>query len=226
MTDISERVTDNAQEVADKWHARTYPVLADLTDFAAVGELFKRTYELLGGRLDFVINNANFTIGKPFEEMTEEDIRLSIDGPYTSVVYCCRHACDYLIPQRSGRIINISSESAMRAKNIGISLYAASKAGVMGLTRSLAGELGRYGIIVNGVAPGVMMNSRLRQIFDAPSPETAGPREAVVLSIQDSLTGRVSIPEEVANTVAFLCSDAASYIVGQNIMNGGGQVVI
>ena len=225
MVDINEHVFENAKEVAEKWNTKTYPLIADLMNFESVAQMFKEAAELLGGRIDILINNANYTIGGPFEKFTESDIRASVDGPFTSVIYCCRHVCDYMIPQKSGRIINIASESAMRSDNVDISIYAASKSGVMGLTRSLAGELAKHNIIVNGVAPGVMLHSRLRDMFENPTPETLGVRKSMVISTEDTLFKRVSIPEEVANTVAFLCSDAASYINGQNIMNGGGMVV-
>jgi 3-oxoacyl-[acyl-carrier protein] reductase len=225
LAGIHDNVVSAAEEVAKKWNAKTHAVMADLMDYEQVGRMFKEANEALGGRIDILVNNANKMIGGPFESMSYEDIRTSIDGPYASVVYCCRHVCDYMIPQKAGRIINISSESSQRAKNVDLSLYAASKAGVNGLTRSLAGELGRYGIIVNCVNPGIMAHSRLRSYFENPDPRLDGARESITISLGDTLLGRVSIPEEVANTVAFLCTDAASYIVGQNIMNGGGTVV-
>lgn len=225
MVDISEQVFENAKEVAEKWNVKTYPLLADLTKYDSVGHMFKEAAELLGGQIDILINNANYTIHGPFENFSESDIRTSVDGPFTSVIYCCRHACDYMIPQKSGRIINIASEAAVRSDNIDISIYGASKSGVMGLTRSLAGELAKYNITVNGVCPGLMLHEQLRGIFEQPIPETLGVRKLMVKGAEDTLLQRVSIPEEVANTVAFLCSDAASYINGQNIMNGGGMVV-
>ncbi|MGN0628759.1 MAG: SDR family NAD(P)-dependent oxidoreductase [Oscillospiraceae bacterium] len=225
MVDISEKVIEKAKIVAERWNAKTHPILCDLMDYDAVSRMFKEAVEWFGGEVDILVNNANYTICGPFQNFTKEDIRTAVDGPYTSVIYCCRHACDYMIPQKHGKIINISSESSVRSRNVDMSIYAASKSGVNGLTRSLAGELAPYGITVNCVSPGVMLHSELRQLFEEPVPETLGVRKSMVVSTQDALLGRVSIPEEVANTVAFLCTDAASFIDGQNIMNGGGMVV-
>ncbi len=225
MVDISEKVVEKAKLVSEKWNAKTHPIICDLMDFDAVAAMFKEASEWCGGKIDILVNNANFTVCGPFQNFTKEDIRTAVDGPYTSVIYCCRHACDYMIPQKSGKIINISSESSVRSKNVDMSIYAASKSGVNGLTRSLAGELAPYGITVNCVSPGVMLHSELRELFENPVDATLGVRKSMVVSTQDALLGRVSIPEEVANTVAFLCSDAASFIDGQNIMNGGGMVV-
>ena len=224
MVDINPAVIDKAKQVAEKWGAVTHPVIADLMDYDKVGEMFKEANELMGG-IDVLINNANYTVGGPFEKFTKEDIDKSVNGPYTSVIYCCRHVCDYMIPQGGGRIINISSESAVRSDNNDISIYAASKSGVMGLTRSLAGELAKFNIIVNGVAPGVMLHSQLQAMFTNPDPSTLGVRKSMVISTDDCILKRVSLPDEVATTVAFLCSDACTFIVGQNILNGGGMTV-
>ena len=224
LTDINEAVNDKAKEVAEKWNAKTHAITADLMDYNEVANMFKKANDLMGG-IDILINNANFTRGSPFEKFDEKAIRESIDGPYTSVVFCCRHVCDYMISQGSGRIINISSESSVRSDNVDISIYASSKAAVNGFTKSLAGELAKYNIIVNCVAPGVMLHSQLKGMFENPVPETLGVRKSMVISTEDCLLKRVSIPAEVANTVAFLCSDAATFIDGQVIMNGGGMTV-
>lgn len=224
MTDISERVFENAKEIEERFGTKVYPIIADLMDYDQVANLMKEANEKLG-RIDILVNNANYTVGGAFEKFDEKGIRASVDGPYSSVIYCCRHVCDYMIPQGGGRIINISSESAVRSDNVDISIYASSKAAVNGLTRSLAGELYKFGIIVNCVAPGVMLHSELRSLFDNPVPQTLGVRKSMVISTEDCIMKRVSIPEEVANTVAFLCTDAASFICGQTIMNGGGMTV-
>lgn len=210
--------------VAEKWGVETRCFPADLMDYDETERVFKEIHDSFG-RIDILVNNANYTVGGAFPEMTEGQIRACVDGPYTSMIYSCRHAAPYMIADGGGKIVNISSESSERAKNMGISLYAASKSGVNGLTRSLADELAPYGIVVNGVAPGVMFKKGLRDMFEHPTAENRPIRESMAHTVGDTIVGRVSIPEEVANTVAFLCTDACSYIAGQTIMNGGGSVV-
>lgn len=220
-----ENITKVAGEVEEKWGVKTLTLVADLMDYDQVGEMMKKAHDWQG-KIDILVNNANYNVGGAFQNMGKEDIRACVDGPYTSIINCCRHVCDYMIPDGGGKIINISSEASQRSKNVGLSLYGASKSGVNGLTRSLAGELAPYGILVNGVAPGVMFKKSLRAMFENPTEENLPIRASMVGTVQDTIVNRVSIPEEVANTVAFLCTDACTYIAGQTIFNGGGSVVL
>ncbi len=225
LVDILESVHDVAKEVAEKWGVKTHSFVCDLTKYDEVGELFEKTYKVItGGKLDILVNNANFNRAGAIQTMTEEDIKISTEGPYLTQVNCCVHASKHMIENHSGKIINIGTEASRKISNPGLALYAAAKGGVISLTRTLASELAPYGIQVNGVAPGVMMHSRLRGYFENPSddPRMKAVRKSIVESAQETLFQRVSIPWEVANTVAFLCTDACSYITGQMIMNGGG----
>lgn len=220
----AENTAQVAEQVAERWGVKTYVLTCDLTDYEQVGEMFKKAYDLTG-RIDILVNSANFNAGGEFKSFTEEQVRISVDGPYTSIINCCRHVCDYMIPQGGGKIINISSEASKKGNNTALSVYGASKAGVNGLTRSLAHELAPYGITVNGVAAGVMFKKSLRDMFEHPTPENLGIRQSIAATARETAFKRVSIPEEVANTVAFLATDAASYIAGQTIFNGGGATV-
>lgn len=225
MTDISPKVEDAAKEVADRWHVNTYPIVCDLTKYEQVKALFAEANEKMG-RIDILINNAFFTRYGNYPEFTEDMIVDAAYGGFISVAYCCRCACDYMIPQKSGRIINISSASGSDAKNnAGITMYGACKSGVNGLTRGLANELAPHGIMVNAVAPGLMLHSALQEAFKHPTPENLQGRIPMVLGVRSTLCGRTSIPEEVANTVAFLCTDACSYLYGQVIHDDGGIIV-
>ena len=225
LVDILESVHDVAKEVAEKWGVKTHSFVCDLTKYDEVGKLFEETYKVItGGKLDILVNNANFNSAGAIQNLTEEDIRISTEGPYITQVNCCVHVSKHMIENHSGKIINIGTEASRKINNPGLALYAAAKGGVISLTRTLAAELAPYGIQVNGVAPGVMMHSRLRGYFENPSddPRMKAVRKGIVMSAQETLPQRVSIPWEVANTVAFLCTDACSYIYGQMIMNGGG----
>ena len=97
--------------------------------------------------------------------MTEEDIRISTEGPYISQVNCCVHVAKHMIENHSGKIINIGTEASRKMSNPGLALYAAAKGGVLSLTWTLASELAPYGIIVNGVAPGVIDALSFARIF-------------------------------------------------------------
>ncbi len=225
LVDKLEAVHDAAKEVAEKWGVKTHSFVCDLTDFDAVGELFEKVYGVItGGKLDILVNNANFNTAGAVQNLTKEDIRISTEGPYLTQVNCCVHVSKHMIANGYGKIVNIGTEASRKVTNPGLLLYSAAKGGVNSLTRTLASELAPYGIQVNGVAPGVMMHSRLRGYFENPSddPRMAAVRKGIVLSAQETAVKRVSIPWEVANTVAFLCTDACSYINGQMIMNGGG----
>ena len=225
LVDILEDVHKTAKDVAEKWGVKTHSIVCDLTKYDEVGKMFEAAYGMItGGKLDILVNNANFNRAGAIQNMTEEDIRISTEGPYISQVNCCVHVAKHMIENHSGKIINIGTEASRKVSNPGLALYAAAKGGVLSLTRTLASELAPYGIIVNGVAPGVMMHSRLRGYFENPSddPRMKAVRKSIVESAQETLAQRVSIPWEVANTVAYLCTDACSYIYGQMIMNGGG----
>ncbi|MDR1573199.1 MAG: SDR family NAD(P)-dependent oxidoreductase [Clostridiales Family XIII bacterium] len=220
-----EKTQKNADDIAKKWNGKTHAVVAELTDYADAERAFKEAVDKLGGRLDILVNNAVGMKSKAFDKMTAEEIQFTVNGTFASVAICCRVACDYMIPQGEGRIINISSEAA-RSHHPAMSLYSAAKAGVMGLTRTLSGELYGFGIVVNGVAAGVMLHEHLRHMFEHKDPNKRYVREAMIKSCSEVIANRPSLPDEVANMVAYLSSPAASYIVGQNIMHGGGLVVL
>lgn len=225
MSDISPKVEENAKAVAQRWGVKTYPIICDLMKYDQVEKLFAEANEKLG-RIDILINNAFYMQPGNFPEFTEEIITKTVYGSLMSVIFCSRCVCDYMIPQKSGRIINISSASGSMGKGASnIALYAASKSGVNGLTRALAAELAPKGIIVNAVSPGLMFHSALREAFENPTPENLVGRIPMVEGARNSMPARPSLPEEVANTVAFLCTDACSYIYGQVINNDGGIVV-
>ncbi|MDR1213680.1 MAG: SDR family oxidoreductase [Propionibacteriaceae bacterium] len=221
-----ERTEANAEVVRRRWNAKAIAVVGELTDYADTERVFAECHERLGG-IDILINNSVAVSVGDFAAMSPAAIDHCVAGSFTMLTYCCRVVLDYMMPQRSGRIINISSIGG-RAYHPNIALYNACKAGVIGLTRTLGAELISHGIRVNGVCPGVMLHDNLRAAFENPTddPHNFYAREAVIQGFEYAAEGRVSLPEEVANMVAFLCTDAATYIVGQNFNHAGGQVLL
>jgi 3-oxoacyl-[acyl-carrier protein] reductase len=182
----------------------------DVSSFAAVENFFKDVLNRFG-RLDVLVNNAGITRDELFMRMTEEDWDIILRINLKSVFNCSKAVIRSMVKQRSGRIVNISS-IAGQIGNPGQVNYAASKAGILGLTKSLAKEIASRSITVNAVAPGYI-NTEMTQAI----PEKA--KEAILQQIP---MGRGGEPEEVAEAVYWLCSDAAGYITGQVIhVNGG-----
>ncbi len=163
------------------------------------------------GQIDIIVNNAGITRDTLMLRMTEEDFDNVINVNLKSVFNTTKHAQRYMIKQRSGSIINISSIVGIKG-NAGQSNYAASKAGIIGFTKSVALELGSRGVRCNAVAPG-FIETEMTGVLD----------EKVVQSWRDAIPlKRGGQPEDVANACVFLASDMASYVSGQVIQVDGG----
>jgi len=163
------------------------------------------------GDLDILVNNAGLTRDGLLARMSNEDWRTVIDTNLSSVFYTCRAACRPMMKRRAGAIVNISSIVGVHG-NWGQTNYAASKAGIIGFTKSLARELGSRGVRANVVAPGYVTS----QLTDVLS------EEARAAMLQNTPLGRLGEPKDVAGTVRFLCSDEASFITGDVILVDGG----
>lgn len=182
--------------------------VADYTECGVmIGHIIKEY-----GHLDILVNNAGITRDGLIMKMSEEDFDAVIATNLKGAFQTIRHASRYLLKQRAGRIINISSVSGVMG-NAGQANYSASKAGVIGLTKSVARELASRGITCNAVAPGFIET----EMTDA-MPESA--KEAVKAQIPLQRAGKTA---DIAETVAFLASDKAAYITGQVISVDGGM---
>ena len=183
----------------------------DVSDFTASGEMVQNVIKEYG-HLDILVNNAGITrdglIMKMSEEEFDDVLSTNLKGAFNTI----RHASRQFLKQRGGSIINISSVSGVMG-NAGQVNYSASKAGVIGLTKSVARELASRGITCNAVAPGFIETEMTAAMTDAA-------KEAVISSIPLQRTGKVA---DIAETVAFLASEKASYITGQVISVDGGM---
>ena len=183
----------------------------DVADEAAVGALCKRVAAEMGP-IYALVNNAGITRDKLAAQMKEEDFDAVLDVNLKGAFHFIRHTYSGFLRQRAGRIVNISSVVGLMG-NAGQANYAASKAGVIGLTKSLARELARRNITANAVAPGFIATDMTDALSDAQ-------REAIVSRIG---SGRLGEPDDIAHLVRFLASDEASYITGQVICVDGGM---
>jgi 3-oxoacyl-[acyl-carrier protein] reductase len=163
------------------------------------------------GELDVLVNNAGLTRDGVLARMSDDDWRTVIETNLSSVFYTCRAVTRQMMKRRAGAIVNVSSIVGVHG-NWGQTNYAASKAGIIGFTKSLARELGSRGVRANVVAPGYV-RTQLTDVL---------PEEATQAMLAGTPLGRLGEPSDVARAVRFLCSDDASFITGEVVLVDGG----
>lgn len=192
----------------------------DLADRAAVGRVMDEMAKALGG-VDILVNCAGGVrgqAGKPIEEVSEQDWLVLFEANVHGAFWCSQAAAPHMKRQKSGRIVNISSGAGLRPSLTGIQAYTAAKHALVGLTKQLSFELGPFGVTVNSVAPGfVLSNPATQRQWESYGPDG---QARLVESIH---TRRLGHPQDIANAVMFLASDAASWVSGQIISVDGGR---
>lgn len=209
----SEERAKKVQEEIEAEGGKAAIFQCSVADFAATGEMMKSIIKEYG-RIDILVNNAGITRDNLIMKMSEEEFDQVLDTNLKGTFNTIRHVSRQMLKQRSGKIINISSVSGVLG-NAGQANYAASKAGVIGLTKTMARELASRGITVNAVAPG-FVDTEMTEVLKEEV------KEAAVAQIPLKRFGK---PEEIAAAVAFLASEKADYMTGQVIHVDGGMAI-
>ena len=208
-----EQAANETVALCEQAGVKAIAVQADVSTAEGVKKLFEEAVSAFG-RVDILVNNAGITRDNLILRLSEEDFDKVLDTNLKSAFLCCKEAARRMVRQRYGRIINLSSVVALRG-NAGQTNYAASKSGLIGLTKSLARELASRNVTVNAVAPGFIMTDM-----------TAALPEAVQAEMCKGIpAGRAGQPEDVANAVTFLAAEQSSYLTGQVLCVDGGMAM-
>ena len=185
----------------------------DVSDSKQVKEMFSEIEKVFGG-VDVLVNNAGIAGQMLFTDITDEMWQKMINVNLSGAFYCCREALKFMINKKSGKIINIASMWGETGASMEVH-YSASKAGLIGLTKALAKEVGLSGVTVNAVSPGVIMTDMMNSFSEA---------DIAVLKDETPLNS-LGTAENVADAVSFLASEKADFITGQIISVNGGFVI-
>ena len=193
---------------------KAFPLKCDVTDAkeaVTIEEKVVRKYE----RIDILVNNAGIYPQKAFLEMTIDDWNKVININLNGVFHCAKAVIPKMVEKRYGKIINVASIAGAVIGYMNLAHYSASKAGIVGFTKSLALEMAHYGININAIAPG--------PIDVGVMPADSEIRQQVIKTIP---IGRMGLPMDIANLAVFLASDESSFITGQCIVCDGGSTIL
>lgn len=213
---VNARDTKRAEAVARELGARAFAVPGDIADDAAIASIVQRTLERFG-RIDVLVNNAALPFTSRFEQISAEEWRRAIEVNLTAPFLLIQAVVPAMKAQGYGRVVNVSSTGGRMVSTLGGAHYTSSKTGLLGLTRAAAKELGRYGITVNAVCPG-MIDTELTR-------ESASPEMLEALA-KGFPVPRLGTAREVADLICFAASESAGYITGASLDINGGDLMM
>jgi 3-oxoacyl-[acyl-carrier protein] reductase len=210
--DINLAGAEETAALVRKEGGEALAVQVDVASAASVEAMVKAALARFGGRVDVLVNNAAIWQLLPTEELSEADWDRVVDVNLKGVFLCCRAVIPIMKKQGRGHIVNIASIAARNGGTLAGLHYVAAKGGVLALTKRLARELGPFGIVVNGVNPGTSQ-TEMTATWDP---------KIIEGIIKNTPLGRTVTPEDIADTVAFLASEAARFVTGETVeVNGG-----
>lgn len=229
IADIGEEQARKTARAAEELGAKTLVVKTDVSDWDQVQAMVQQALDTFG-HIDVLVNNVGWTIERLFTEKPRSEWEREIQLNLWSTINCTRAVLDPMIAQKKGAVVSIGSDAG-RMGEFREGVYAACKAGVMGLTKTLAREVGKHGVRLNVVCPGTTMPENEEEIGETSmwagtfgkgwnTPEM---RERIAKAYP---LRRVGQPQDVANAVVFLASDAASFITGQTLSVSGGYTMM
>ena len=211
----AKRPLDLAQELNKQYGREFIGVQVDATNQDQVEKLVQMTVDQYG-RVDILVNNAGINKLEPAWEMSGETWDFVMRTNVYSTFYATRAVLPYMVKQKSGKVVSLASVAGWIGSSDGEAHYCAAKAAVMGYTRAVAAEVGKHGVRVNAIAPGLIYNEFLRRIY---------PDEMFRSVEKRTPLGRVGQPKDIADLALFLVSDESSFITGEIMCCSGGLYV-
>jgi len=213
---VNVRTPERAETLARELGGNSWPAPGDIRSSQTVRALITGIVERFG-RLDVLVNNAAIASSTRIEQLTEDEWRATIDTNLTAAFFCIQAVIPSMKKHGYGRIINVSSSAGRSVSTLAGAHYTAAKAGMLGLTRAAAKELGVHGITVNAVCPG---------LFDTELAHENATQERLNALGQSFPVPRLGKPEEVADLICFLAGESAAYITGASFDINGGSLMI